>query len=139
MSDPATRRAFEASAVEALAVAWNRLDPGVLAPRLADSVRYLSFETELLLEGKGHVLSYLERKMSLIEQAGDRARIRAEVGTIRTPGDPRRPCVISRQGSSAAAALFLVDVDEGGSIVRVQVVTSDPDPSSAQSSGRAPV
>jgi hypothetical protein len=127
-----------ARATEALARAWNRLDPGLLAPWLREDVRYDSPETELSLQGRTQVMSHLARKVELIEKVGDTARVRAQLGHVATAGDPFRPCVISGQGELERAALFLVTVDSNGLIESVRVVTSDPDPSLAVGSGEFP-
>jgi hypothetical protein len=126
------------AATEALARAWNRLDPGVLVPWLSDRVRYESIDTELAIEGVGQVLSYLDRKVGLIQQAGAEARIRAELGYVVTAADPERPCVISSQGDLERAALFLVTVDREGLIERIEVCISDPDPTNAVGTGVVP-
>ncbi len=126
------------AATRALARAWNRLDPGEVAPFLREDVRYESFDTELELLGKRQVLSYLERKTELIAAAGESARVHAEMGRLPGPADPERPCVISRQGGRRRAALFVLSVDDAGLISRVQVVTSDPDPAEAVGSGIYP-
>ena len=135
-SDPRPDPVVAAS--EALARAWNRLDPGVLLPWLSDQVRYDSLDTELALEGKGQVLSYLGRKVELIQEVGDSARIRAELGYVATAGNSRRPCVISSQGDLDRAALFLVTMTGDGLIGRIEVCTSDPDPRCAVGTGVVP-
>lgn len=125
-------------ALEALARSWNRLDPELLAPWLADDVRYESPAAELFLFGRQAVLEYLRRKVARIEEAGEAARIRAELGWIRTAGGGRRGCVISSQGEVERAALFLVGVAGDGRIERIEVCTSDPDPGLADGSGIVP-
>ncbi len=128
-SDPRT------AATEALARCWNRLDPQLLAPWLAECVRYTSSDTDLHLEGRAAVLDHLERKAALIEQVGDAARLHAELGLV---GSPQQPCVIASQGDRGPSALFLVWVDGEGLISRVEVTTRDPDPRSALPSGVRP-
>lgn len=125
-------------ALEALARSWNRLDPELLAPWLADDARYESPAAELFLFGREAVLEYLRRKVARIEEAGDAARIRAELGWVRAASGGRRGCVISSQGELARAALFLVSVAEDGRIERIEVCTSDPDPRLADGSGIVP-
>lgn len=125
-------------ALEALARAWNRLDPDLLAPWLADRVRYVSSDTELSLQGSVQVLEYMRRKTARIEEAGEVARIRAELGWIPSLTGGRRPCVISSQGDVDRAALFLVTVTEDGLIERIEVSTTDPDPTLAEGAGILP-
>lgn len=125
-------------ATEALARCWNRLDPGLLEPWLAEGVRYGSADTELLLEGKVAVLDHLARKAELIEQVGEDARLVAELGTTEAGGEPRRPCVIASQGDRGPTALFIVWVDDLGRITRIEVSTSDPAPAAALGSGVVP-
>jgi len=125
-------------ALEALARSWNRLDPELLAPWLAEQVRYESLATDLCLFGREVVLEYLRRKVARIEEAGEAARIRAELGWVREAGGRRRACVISSQGELARAALFLVSVGKDGRIERIEVCTSDPDPRLADGSGIVP-
>jgi hypothetical protein len=127
-----------AAATEAVARAWNRLDPSLLAPWLADDVRYRSLDTELELEGKATVLAYLERKMASIERVGESARIRAALGSLPDAAGRLRPCVISSQGDVDRAALFLVGINRSGLIDRVDVCTVDPDPRQAVASGVVP-
>ena len=115
------------AATEALARAWNRLDPGVVAPFLSEDVSYESVETELHLVGKRQVMANLERKAELITAAGEGAEVWAEVGSLPAPADQRYPCVISRQGGGGRTALFLLRFTTDGLIERVEVVTSDPD------------
>ena len=134
---PGSTPPFE-PAVEALARSWNRLDPELLAPWLAEQVRYESLATDLCLFGRQAVLEYLRRKVARIEEAGEAARIRAELGWVRTTGGGRRACVISSQGDVERAALFLVSVAEDGRIERIEVSTSDPDPRLADGSGIVP-
>jgi hypothetical protein len=126
------------AATEALARAWNRLDPGVVVPLLSEGVRYESIDTELVIEGRSQVASYLERKAELIALVGEEAAVRAEIGFVATPGDPRRPCVISHQGGGGAVALFLLSVDASGLIGRIEVCTVDPDPGGATGTGSFP-
>jgi len=134
---PGGRRRF-APALEALARSWNRLDPSVVAPWLADEVRYESIETELCLTGRRAVLDHLERKAGRIEEAGEAARIRAELGWVRTAAGGRRECVISSQGEVERAALFLVTLAADGRIDRIEICTEDPDPRRAEGSGEVP-
>jgi len=124
---------FEAS-LEALARSWNRLDPELLAPWLVEDVRYESLETELCLTGRRMVLDHLRRKVRRIEEAGEAARIRAQLGWVRTVGGGRRECVISSQGDVERAAVFLVALAADGRIERIEVCTSDPDPRLADGS-----
>lgn len=132
------RRATFEPALEALARAWNRLDPDLLAPWLMDRVRYVSIDTELSLQGSVQVLEYMRRKAARIEEVGEPARIRAELGWIPTlSGDPR-PCVISGQGSVDRAALFMVTLTDSGLIERIEVSTTDPDPAFAEGTGILP-
>jgi hypothetical protein len=126
------------AATEALARAWNRLDPGVIVPLLSDGVRYESMDTELLVEGRTQVASYLANKVEQISLVGDGATMHAEIGFVATPSDPRRPCVISHQGGGGASALFLVSVDASGMIHRIEVCTIDPDPKCATGTGSFP-
>lgn len=125
-------------AVVALALAWNRLDPDVVAPWLDETVCYDSRDTDLSLRGRGPVLEYLRRKSARIEEAGEVARIRAELGWLRGPSGELRPCVISSQGAVERAALFLVTVGDSGLIERIEVSTADPDPATAEGSGIVP-
>jgi hypothetical protein len=125
-------------ALEALARSWNRLDPELLAPWLADDARYEAPAAELFMFGREVVLEYLRRKVGRIEEAGEAARIRAELGWVREAGGRRRACVISSQGELARAALFLVSVGKDGRIERIEVCTSDPDPRLAHGSGIVP-
>jgi hypothetical protein len=124
-------------ALEALAAAWNRLDPGVVEPLLSESIRYESFDTELMIDGRTAVLEHLRRKVELIEQVGADARIRAELGWITTSRGVRRPCVIAAQGDVERSALFMATLDARGQIERIVVSTQDPDPRSAIPRGRA--
>lgn len=126
------------AATEALARAWNRLDPGIVVPLLSDRVRYESTDTELVMEGRSQVASYLAHKAELISLVGDEAAIRAEIGYVETPSEPRRPCIISYQGGEEASALFLVSMDNEGMIGRIEVCTIDPDPKSAIGTGSFP-
>jgi hypothetical protein len=125
-------------ALEALARSWNQLDPELLAPWLADDARYEVPAAELFLFGREVVLDYLRRKVTRIEEVGEAARIRAELGWVRGAGGGRRACVISSQGELARAALFLVSVEQDGRIERIEVCTSDPDPRLADGSGIVP-
>lgn len=125
-------------ALEALARCWNRLDPELLAPWLADGVCYESAATELYLVGREAVLEHLRRKVARIEEAGEAARMRAELGWLRSGAGRGRSCVIASQGEIGRSALFLVALTADGRIERVEVVTRDPDPWSAESSGLVP-
>jgi len=125
-------------ALEALARSWNRLDPELLAPWLAEDVCYESLETELCLAGRRAALDHLRRKVRRIEEAGEAARIRAQLGWVRTVGGDRRACVISSQGDVERAAVFLVELAADGQIERIEVCTSDPDPRLADGSGIFP-
>jgi len=125
-------------ALEALARCWNRLDPELLGPWLAEGVRYESAATDLYLSGRQAVIDHLRRKVLRIEQVGEAARIRAELGWVPTAGRGRRPCVISSQGDVERAAVFLVTVAADGKIERIEVCTADPDPRLAEGSGVVP-
>ncbi len=125
-------------ALEALARSWNRLDPELLLPWLAEGVCYESLSTELCLCGRGAVLDHLRRKVRRIEEAGEAARIRAELGWVRTVTGGRRPCVISSQGEVERAAVFLVTLAADRRIERIEICTSDPDPRLADGSGIFP-
>jgi hypothetical protein len=127
-----------ASAVTALARAWNRLDPDVVAPWLDDDVRYDSLETELSLQGRTAVLEHLRRKAARIDEAGELARIRTQLGWVASLGGEPRPCLIADQGGVERTALFLVTVTEEGLIARIEVCTRDPDPALAVGSGIVP-
>jgi hypothetical protein len=133
----AVRPPFE-PALEALARSWNRLDPDLLAPWLSEGVRYESATTELSLCGRQPVMDYLRRRVLRIEEAGEVARIRAELGWVPTARHGRRPCVISSQGDVERAALFLVTLAADGRIDRIEVATADPDPRLAEGSGVVP-
>ncbi len=132
-----SREAVEEATI-VLALAWNRLDPGLLEPWLADDVLYESPDTELLLDGRTQVMSYLVGKMELLAELGEDARVRAQIGTVALPGDPRHPCVISGQGDLERAALFIVRLGGDGRISTITVTTADPDPGSAEASGEFP-
>jgi hypothetical protein len=126
------------AATRALARAWNRLDPGVIAPWLADGVRYSSADTDLVLEGKDVVLEHLFRKMERIEEVGEAARIRAEIGHLPAIGGRSRPCVIATQGDRGVPVLFLLWLDGEDHVDRVELTTTEPDPRSAVPSGLVP-
>jgi hypothetical protein len=126
------------AATAALARAWNRLDPDVIAPWLADGVRYASADTDLVLEGREEVLEHLRGKMERIGEIGEAARIRAEIGHLPAAGGWARPCVISTQGDRGVSVLFLVWLDDEDRVARVELVTTDPDPRSAVGSGLIP-
>ena len=126
------------SALEALARSWNRLDPGILEPLLAPEVRYESFDTDLLLEGKATVLDHLTRKVELIELVGEDARMRVQLAWVPGHGGERRPCLISSQGDVKRAALFFVSLGSGGLIHRIVLSTHDPEPCSAEATGIFP-
>ena len=125
-------------ALDALARSWNRLDPGILEPLLAPEVRYESFDTDLLLEGKATVLDHLTRKVELIEMVGEDARMRVQLGWVPGHGGDRRPCLVSSQGDVTRAALFFVSLGSDGLIHRVVLSTHDPEPCSAEASGIFP-
>ncbi len=127
------------AATRVLARAWNRSDPDILAPWLADRVRYSSTDTELVLEGRGEVLEHLRVKMERIEEVGASARVRAELGHLPVAGGPPRPCVISTQGNRGVPVLFLVWLDDQDRVDRVELATTDPDPRSAIPTGEVPV
>jgi hypothetical protein len=129
---------FFEPALEALARSWNRLDPELLAPWLAESVRYESPATDFYLSGRQAVMDYLHRKVQRIEEAGGDARIRAELGWVATARSGRRECVISSQGEVERAALFLVALAADRRIERIEVSTCDPDPRLAEGSGVVP-
>ena len=126
------------AATTALARAWNRLDPDVVAPWLADGVRYGSIDTGLVLEGRDEVLEHLRGKMERIEEVGETARIRAELGHLPACSGQTRPCVISTQGDRGVPVLFLLWVDSGDRVVRIELATVDPDPRSAVPTGVVP-
>ena len=119
-------------AVVALAQAWNRLDPDLLAPWLADNVRYDSAATDLSLEGRQSVLDHIRRKVARIEEVGEEARIRAQLGWVHGAGGRRRSCVISSQGSAGRSALFIPSLTSSGLIERIEICTGDPDPAAAE-------
>jgi len=125
-------------AMEALARCWNRLDAELLDPWLAEGVRYEAPATELYLCGRRAVMDYLQRKVCRIEEAGEEARIRAELGWVPAAGRGRRPCVISSQGDVERAAVFLVTLAVDGKLERIEVCTADPDPRLAEGSGVVP-
>jgi len=125
-------------ALEALARCWNRLDPEFLGPWLAEGVCYESAATDLYLCGRQAVMDYLRRKVLRIEEAGEAARIRAELGWVATTSRGRRPCVISSQGDVERAAVFLVTLAADGKVERIEVCTADPDPRLAEGSGVVP-
>jgi len=125
-------------ALDALARSWNRLDPGILDPMLAPEVRYESFDTDLLLEGKATVLDHLTRKVELIEMVGEDARLRVQLGWVPGHGGDRRPCLVSSQGDVKPAALFFVSLGSDGLIHRIVLSTHDPEPCSAEASGIFP-
>ncbi len=134
---PQDRTAIE-RALEALARTWNRLDPGILDPLVAPDVRYESFDTDLLLEGKTAVLDHVARKVELIEMVGEDARMRVQLGSVPGPGGTSRPCLISSQGDVEHAALFFVTVEPDGLINRIVLSTLDPDPRTAETTGIFP-
>lgn len=136
MDDP--RRTDFEPAVVALARAWNRLDPDLLAPWLAETVQYDSADTDLSLHGRQSVLDYLRRKVERIEEAGDAARIRAQLGWVQGVAGHRHPCVISSQGGTVRSALFIPSLTSAGLIERIEVCTRDPDPAAAEASGVVP-
>jgi len=138
VEDPARGTPRFEPALEALARSWNRLDSELLAPWLAEGVRYESPATELYLCGREAVMDYLQRKVCRIEEAGEEARIRAELGWVATVGRGRRPCVISSQGDVERAALFLVTLAADRRIERIEVATVDPDPRLAEGTGVYP-
>jgi len=125
-------------ALKALAQTWNRLDPGVIEPWLAEDISYESLDTELLLEGKSTVLDHLTRKVELIDRVGEDARLRVQLGSIRAVDGSPRPCLISSQGAVQRAALFFVTVGANGLIERILLSTRDPDPREATESGVYP-
>jgi len=125
-------------ALEALARCWNRLDPELLDPWLAEGVRYESAATDLYLSGRQAVIDHLRRKVLRIEEAGEAARIRAELGWVPAAGGGRRPCVISSQGDVERAAVFLVTLAADGKIERIEICTADLEPRLADGSGVVP-
>jgi hypothetical protein len=135
---PLDARPLFEPALEALARCWNRLDPELLDPWLAAGVRYESAATDLYLSGRQAVMDYVRRKMLRIEEAGEAARIRAELGWVPIAGRGQRPCVISSQGDVERAAVFLVTLSADGTIERIEVCTGDPDPRLADGSGVVP-
>jgi len=135
---PSADRGPLEAATEALARAWNRLDPELVAPWLAKRVRYTSVDTELVLEGRDEVLEHLRVKMERIQEVGESARIRAELGRLPTGGGQARPCVISTQGDRGVPVLFLIHVGPDGHITEIELVTTDPDPRHAIASGEVP-
>src|SRR4030042_1621308 len=58
-----------------------------------------------------------------IEEAGEAARIRAQLGWVRTVGGGRRECVISSQGDVERAAVFLVALSADGRVGRIEGAT----------------
>ena len=125
-------------ALEALARTWNRLDPGILEPLLAPDVRYESFDTDLLLEGKSTVLDHVTRKAELIELVGEDGRLRVQLGSVPGHGGGRRQCLISSQGDVERAALFFISLGSDGLIHRIVLSTLDPDPRTAEATGFFP-
>lgn len=130
MDDPQLTE-FE-PAVVALARAWNRLDPDLLMPWLAENVRYDSAATDFSLQGRRSVLDHFRRKVARIEEAGEEARIRAQLGWVCRVGGRRRACVISSQGGADRSALFIPSLTSAGLIERIEICTSDPDPAAAE-------
>jgi hypothetical protein len=138
VEDPSPGRPRFEPALEALARCWNRLDPELLDPWLAEGVRYESAATDLYLSGRQAVMDHVRRKVLRIEEAGEAARIRAELGWVPAAGRGRRPCVISSQGDVEQAAVFLVTLAADGTIERIEVCIGDPDPRLAEGSGVVP-
>lgn len=131
--NPTMAHGFPA-AVEALARAWNDLDPTAVEPWLAPGVRYRTPATETVLEGVAELTAYLSRKFERIETVGEDARVRARPGWLDRAGG-REWVVISGQGDLDRAAVFRLELDGDGRLSGITVSVDEADRSDAVDPG----
>jgi hypothetical protein len=134
----------------ALAWMWNRLEPEPFFELLSPDVVWESQNVFTPWRGRATVIEYLRGKMEALRAARPVYRLFAELGRC---GDERRgrvsllgwvvgtPCVLTYQDEDVdrgePSGLALIQVKDG-LIVRVDLCTVVPDPSSAERTGTFP-
>jgi hypothetical protein len=125
----------ERGAARLWALAYNTLDPSVLAPILAEEVRVMSRWVVNDLVGRSAYLDYLARKFGTFDAASTTVRVEL----AQTPGHPPesggRPCALVEQdGRLLATVLFDVI---GGRLTQVSL-SDHPAPRKCVGTGEYP-
>jgi SnoaL-like polyketide cyclase. len=136
----------EEKLVRIYAKAWNRLDPKILEPYLADDVVYDSQMVLDSLVGKEVVYEFIKGKMQTIKKNRHVSDVFAEVGycsnqngynVIAFSAWENRPCVVLAQGHSEnLVGIALLDTEDG-KIKRIGLCIVPP-PWSATRTGEYP-
>lgn len=138
---------LESQLVRAYAEAWNKLDPEIIFPLLADDVIYESQNVFKPLNGKSEVEDYLRGKMQTLADAGDQNKVYAEIGycgsqkesSVQLLGVEGKPVVVMAQGKKdLPVALVLLTINERDQIQRIDVCSVVPSPGDALRTGEYP-
>lgn len=141
------REETEIQLLRIYAKAWNRLDPEIIFPFLADDVVYESQNVLTPMIGKQNFTEYLCGKMQTISAAGDEGKVYAEIGfcgsqkgsSIQLFGAEGKPVVIMAQGvKDVPLALIFLKINENKLIQRIDVCSAVPSPASALRTGEYP-
>lgn len=113
----------EFDAATAFAQAWNRLDPSVFIPLLADDVHYASQRVLEELETKEAVANHLIARMQRIATSvpsNSNFKVFASLGKT-TTGSPDRNCVIIAQGDTENIVTAILIKVENSKIKRIDL------------------
>ncbi len=113
----------ESVAANFYAVAWNKLDSGIIKELLSEDVEYVLKSKNQSLKGRKDILSYLQRNMNRIKKAPIEYEIYAEIGE--TIDD--RPCVLLAQGNVDKIINAVFFMIEKGKITKIEVDKYDPE------------
>jgi hypothetical protein len=117
----------EFEAAKALAQAWNRLDPSVVIPLLANDVHYASQRVLEELETKEAVAQHLIDRMQRITTSASSnpsVKVFASLGKT-TVGSPGRDCVVIAQGVKSNIATVILFKVENDKIKRIDLCVPD--------------
>ncbi len=113
----------EFEAAKALAQAWNRLDPSVVIPLLANDVHYASQRVLEELETKEAVAQHLIDRMQRITTSASSnpsVKVFASLGKT-TVGSSGRDCVVIAQGLKSNIATVILFKVENDKIKRIDL------------------
>lgn len=113
----------ESVAANFFAVAWNKLDAGIIKELLSEDVEYVLVSKNQSLKGRKDLLNYLQRNMNRIKKAPIEYEIFAEIAE--TMDD--RQCVLLAQGNVDKIINAVFFTVEKGKITKIEIDKYDPE------------